>query len=71
MSVTIIDKGFQGPLYNNNANQLKRAIGPFTSTVNLGFCGTVVDDAGKHWDWWETDNKFEDGFREIKVMPAT
>lgn len=60
-----------GNLYHSHRNQLRRAVGPYTVVYCGGTDGgTVMDRAGKCWDWWFTDEVIVGNFRKIRVVEA-
>lgn len=60
-----------GNLYYNSQNQLERIIGKFSNIHIEARSGTVRDQGGNYWDWWETKEKIGDtGFFVIKVILA-
>ena len=64
-------KPTDGNLYHNNPNQLRRAIGPYSPIYVDGRGGTVRDQKGACWDWWETEEAIPGTpFHKIKIVPA-
>lgn len=74
MQIIIIDgfKAKSGNLYHNPSNQIRRKVGKFSSVYCGGVSGgTVMDAAGKCWDWWPTDEAIAGtNFKVLKIVPA-
>lgn len=76
MIIELVGKELKNaPLYNSPKNQLKRAVGKYTTIYQDSDCGTIQDQNGKYWDWWTTDQVIKGtgeqlDFKKLVVVPA-
>ena len=59
-----------GNIRFNTPNQLKALFGKYTEIFIALDCGTVRDEDGKAWDYFQTEEVLEGGFKKLRVFPA-
>jgi len=68
-TTTEITNETKGPGFNNTPNQLKRLVGQYSVIWESMDCGTVRAN-GKCWDYFQTKEVLEGGFKKIIIIPA-
>ena len=68
-TITEITNATKGPAFNNTPNQLERSLGQYSVIWQSMKCGTVRAN-GKCWDYFQTEEVLEGGFKKLLIVPA-